>query len=98
MFLPLAVIIAGIVFAVQLMLCLKGKKRLGKLLPLFLIGVGEVVCWSVVLLEQFCPFPYGAAFAAYIYAIILLIFLGADILAWVIWAVLKTVRDRKNNF
>ena len=94
MFYLLFLIFAALGFGVQLVLCFRVKTNWLRWLPAVCLLVLDAVCWAVYLLELF-PDRYGAAFAAGIYGFLLLWLLGAVLLAWGIWAIVKVSQKRR---
>lgn len=95
MFLPIVLILGIVLFAMQLMICLKGKTLWRKLIPVILMTLGDLACWSIVWFSEHITLPYGASFAAYIYALILLMLLGFLILAWLVYGFINAIQKRK---
>lgn len=93
MFLPLFLILALGIMGFQLLLCVRVRNWL-KMLPLGLLLAGELVCWGVRLAAEFVPLPEYSDFAAYIYGLLLLLFLGADLLAWGIYAIGRKIKRK----
>ena len=95
----IVLVLIAVIFAAQLMLCFSGKKNFVKLVPVMLIGIGEVVCGVVYLVSSYLDSIgegiYGAPFAAVIYAIVLLIMLAGDGMAWLIWAIVKSAQNKR---
>ena len=102
MLLPFIAAALAALFGVQLYLCRKAKHRRVKLVPLVVIISAELVCAAAyavsVSLERTGEGIYGAAFAAVIYGILLLIFLLADGAAWAVHGLICMFQKRKNNF
>ncbi|MBR4290006.1 MAG: hypothetical protein IKT52_05125 [Oscillospiraceae bacterium] len=92
MMLPIAVFIAVLTFAVQLALCFCARRKWIKCIPIFCIAAGELACAAVYFLYGHV---YGAAFAAVIYAMVLLILLAGDALAWLIHHFVKRAQNHK---
>ena len=92
MLLPFIVLSGILVFAAQLLLCHWKGKRWFRFFPLWFFAFGELVCGSVLLLENRIILPDGAAFGAYIYGMILALFLGVDLLAWCLFGIGKGIR------
>lgn len=90
--LPFAIMIISMTFVLQLVLCFRTGKIWIKLIPLCLIGVGELVCAAGYFLFDHI---YGAAFASVIYAILLLIILSGDGLAWLVYFVVRKAQKSK---
>ncbi len=86
-------------FLAQIALCIRAKRRLVRLLPVVVLGLGELLCIAgfgvSVLLERSGHGVYGAAFAAVIYGYVLLIALMADGLAWVIFKTVRYIQKRR---
>ena len=98
MFIPLALILAIAFFAVQLLLCFKGKNKWAKR-SILLIGIaGELILWLCFLASPDPMLEPGIAFTAYILAAVGLIWLAAMLLAWVVYGVVKTIQKRRKNF
>lgn len=85
---------AGILFAVQLVLCFAKKPGWVRVLPLALTAVAEAVCWGLYLGGCFSEI-YGAAFAFYIYGVVLAVVLGGEVLAWGIYGIVKVIQKRR---
>ncbi|MBQ8834026.1 MAG: hypothetical protein IJ001_03780 [Oscillospiraceae bacterium] len=94
MALPFVMMMALAVFAVQLVLCFKARGLWAKLLPLLAVAAADLLCW-VVYFGGFWADVYGAAFAAFIYGVVLAMILALDGLAWGIWGVVKLVQKRR---
>ena len=94
MMLPVAAVMILLVLAVQLALCFCAKRRWVKAIPLYLIGAGELACAAGYF---FFDHIYGAVFAAVIYAVVLLIALFGDALAWLICYIVKTYKTRNKT-
>jgi len=90
--LPIAVMMIFVTFAVQLFLCFRGGRGWIKCIPLYLIGAGELACAAGYFLFDHI---YGAAFAAVIYGVALLIMLAGDALAWLIYILVKKAQKSK---
>ena len=92
-------VLMAAVFLVQLLLCRRAKRIGVRLTPLVLIVLGEIICAAAygvsAHMEQAGKDIHGAAFAAVIYAILLLYLLAADTAAWVVSAVVRFVQNRK---
>lgn len=92
MMLPLAVMMIIMTFILQLILCFRVEKRWIKFIPLYLLGAGELVCAAGYFLLDHI---YGAAFAAVIYGIVLLIMFSGDALAWLIYFIVRKAQKTK---
>ena len=86
MIFPIAAMMLILVFAGQLVLCFHVSRGWIKGIPLYLIGVGVLACAAAYFLFDHI---YGAAFAAVIYGVLLLILLLGDALAWLIYIVIR---------
>lgn len=95
MFLTIAAVLALAVLAGQLLICFRCGEKWKRLILPVLLGAGAAVCLSLTAVEQFIRLPFGAAFAAYLYGLILLLLLAAAIAGWLIWAAVKTVQKCK---
>lgn len=99
MMLSVVLVMIAVIFAAQLSLCMHAKQWWVKLIPLGLICLGELVCGAAyilsVYLERIGEGIYGAAFAAVVYAVVLLIVLAADGLAWAIFGIVKHAQNRR---
>ncbi len=97
MFLPLAGVIAAVLFGIQLALCFGKAGALFKWIPVMLLAVFEVGCLGVILIDGYLRMflPYGAAFAVYIYALMAAFWLAGLMLAWLIYAAVKAVQKRR---
>lgn len=93
------IVLLAAVFLAQLLLCRNAKRLWVRLIPTILIILGELVCLALyavsVYLEGAGQGIYGAAFAAVIYAALLMIFLVGDGLAWGIWGIYQSVQKRR---
>ena len=87
------------VFVLQLILCLKAKNLLIKLIPGLIILAAELVCIAAYAVsmyqEKIGEGIYGAAFAAVIYAIVNLILLAGDLVAWAISGLVNYVQKKR---
>lgn len=92
MMLPIAAMMIILTFAAQLALCFCARLRWVKGIPLYFIGLGELACAAGYFLFDHI---YGAAFAAVIYAVVLLIMLLTDALAWLIYFTHKKAQIKK---
>ena len=90
--LSLVVSVILVTFAVQLLLCFRSERRWIKFLPLIMIAVGEFVCAVGYFLFDHI---YGVAFAAVIYAIVLLIVLCGDAVVWLIYHIVRKAQKTK---
>lgn len=94
-----AFVLMGVVFIMQLLLCLKAKRLWSKLLPLILVALGELACigtyWVSMHMEQAGKHAFGTVFAAVIYGILMVYLLAADAAAWAVSAIVRFVQKRK---
>ena len=92
-------VLMAVVFLVQLLLCLKARKLWIRLSLPVLLGLAELTCLSVyvasILMEQTGKDLYGAGYAAVVYAILLAYLAALDAVAWIIWAVIRFIQNRK---
>lgn len=99
MMFSMVLVLISVVFAVQLLLCFSAKRTWVKLIPTILIGLGELACGVVyavsMYLDSLGEGVYGAAFAAVIYTVVLLIVQAGDALAWLIFAIVRNVQKRR---
>lgn len=89
---PFVVVTIVLAFVAQIFLCFCVIRSWIKCIPLYLIGAGELACAAGYFLFDHI---YGAAFAALIYGIVLLIMLAVDVLAWLIYAIVKKTQKSK---
>lgn len=94
MMFPIMILAGLMVLSAQLMLCCWCAKRWVRWIPLGCFAFGELACGCVLLAENWLILPYGAAFGAYIYGMILALFLGIDILAWCLFGIGRGIRRR----
>lgn len=83
--------ILGVLFAAQLAVCFAGKHRWIRLLPIAVTAAADVVCWAMYLGGCFHDI-YGAAFAFYMYGILLTVVLCGEGLAWGIYGIVKGIQ------
>lgn len=80
-----------IIFAVQLLLCAKGKKLFVRLLPLALIAAAMIGCVAAYILSGYTNWAF----------LILLMLLGvlltAPASAWLLWGLIKLLKKAENN-
>lgn len=97
----LALVLFAAVFIVQLLLCFRKSPLWVRLIPAGLIALGELACvgaYAVSMhLERTGAEIYGAAFAAVVYGMMLLILLAGDGLAWLIWGIYRSVQKRRKK-
>lgn len=83
---PLFLIMIAAFFVVQMALCIKGKRRLVRLMPVIAVFVAQVffvVCYA------------ASAWTNWAFLILLLLSMGpmvACALAWTIWGIVKKVK------
>ena len=90
--LPVVIVMICLAVLVQLWLCFGEKRNWVKLIPLCLIGLGELACGVCYLMFDHI---YGAAFVALIYGIVLLFMLAGDGVAWLIYFLVKKAQKTK---
>lgn len=94
MVLSLFILLAAAGFALQLTLCIQARRKWIKLAPVSLILVMDAACWIAYFLDIFSEI-YDAAFASFVYGVILLLVLAVDLLAWVVYGIVKLIQKRK---
>ncbi len=96
-FIVTGIICAVIFFAIQFMLCNKGKKTLIKCIPLYLIILGALIC-TANYLGFFGSYSAGAISGNEIVAIIYDFFVGAAfigvLLAWMAYGINYLIHNR----
>ncbi len=97
MFLLIAVLIAVVLFGIQLALCFGKLRRAYKWFPVVLLAVLETACIGLICFDAHfgMVLPYGAAFAAYIYAVMGVCWAAGLLLAWLVYAVVKAAQNRR---
>lgn len=92
-------VLMAVVILVQMLLCLKARKLWCRLSLPVLLGLGELACLATyflsILMEQTGKDVFGMGFAAVIYAVMLAYLAAADAAAWIIWAVIRYIQNRK---
>ena len=76
-----------IVIAVQLVLCFKAKKLIIKLLPSILLVAAVIVFYAMIFIIQ-----DRAAIGFGILAVFAEVLLFFDVIAWVIWGIIKLIK------
>ena len=101
MFQTLTIAVSVILFIVQLLLCLCGRKKWLKWLPGALIGILELVCWGMyglavteVLGEIH---SIEMAFTGIVFGMTGLYFAGGVVLAWVVYGIIRLAQKRKRG-
>ncbi len=95
------IILAMLLCAVQLCLCIKSNKLWVKLLPAQLMAAGLAFCiaayFVAVWLEENGVGIYGAAFSAYFCGLMLAVLLAGNALAWMVYGIVKLYKKQKKT-
>ena len=87
-------LILGVMFLVQLAVCFMGKRRWIRVLPAAVTTAADVVCWGMYFGGCFHD-TFGAAFAFYIYGILLTVVLCGEGVAWAVYGIVKGIQKRR---
>ena len=87
----------ALLFVIQLLLCFKVSNKYVKLIPIFLIIIGLIICCIVYATTNKNHIFFGNDFWAFITGLILCMGLAVDGLAWGCYFVYNFVRKRKKN-
>ena len=93
MFAGIAVLLILAAFGMQLLFCFCVNKHWIRWIPTALVLAGELVCGAAflvcIMLEKAGKGIFGAAFAVYLYGLMLLVALGGTMAACLIYAVVR---------
>lgn len=89
MHLSLVILLAIVVFAIQMTLCVKMRKTMIRLIPAMIITTGIAVCGIVFMVADS---SYGAPFAAVIGAVVSAILLAVDGMAWLTYCFIRFIQ------
>lgn len=95
MVLPLVLVIATVIFAVQLLLCFRVKHPWRKPLLVYLMGGYELLCVLVFFLGKVLERQEMLSFTTFILGYMGCYWAAAAVLAWVVYAIVKTVQKRR---
>lgn len=91
---PVIILFLCVLFCLQLVFCFKAERRWIRCGLLFMTALGDLACWILYAAGGFSEI-FGAAFAFYIYGMVLTLALGAELLAWILYAVVKYIQKRR---
>lgn len=91
---PFIMVLACVCFGLQLIFCFKAKRRWVRFAPVLVTALADLLCWGLYLGGAYAE-VYGAAFAFYIYGIVLLMILGAELAALGIYILVKYIQKRR---
>ena len=92
MVLPLVLVTSIVLFAIQLLLCFRCRRKWLRLAPVVTACAVKGICLPVFFLTR--DSMLNQLFGAYILAMIVLHWLAAMALAWAVYGIVKTVQKR----
>lgn len=95
MILPLVLVIAIVIFAVQILLCFRVKHPWRKPLLVYLTGGYELLCVLGFFLGKVMEQEEMLSFTAFILGYIGCYWAAAAVLAWIIYGIVKTIQKRR---